>query len=105
MEFIYRSLDAYYDVFTYLIMLLMENPLPEPNISLLSVMRLFPLFFISAFGEEGGLVGICNRSNAKTMGCTRGELNHGISVGSMASPVHWLGIYFMPWPILVSFHF
>lgn len=55
MEFIYRSLDAYYDVFTYLIMLLMENPLPEPNISLLSVMRLFPLFFISAFGEEGGV--------------------------------------------------
>lgn len=57
MEFIYRSLDAYYDVFTYLIMLLMGNPLPEPIIPLLSVMSLFPLFFISAFGEEGGWLG------------------------------------------------
>lgn len=73
--------------FTYLIMLLMGNPLPEPIIPLLSVMSLFPLFFISAFDEEGGLVGVCNRSNAKTMGCTRSELNHWLSVGNMASPV------------------
>jgi uncharacterized protein len=42
---------------SYCVMYLIGLPLPQPNISLLFVLILFPLFFISALGEEVGWLG------------------------------------------------
>jgi membrane protease YdiL (CAAX protease family) len=43
---------------TYWVMLLIGLPLPaEPNIPLLLVLILFPVFFITTFGEEVGGLG------------------------------------------------
>jgi uncharacterized protein len=42
---------------SYCVMYLVGLPLPQPNIPLLFVLILFPLFFISALGEEVGWLG------------------------------------------------
>jgi uncharacterized protein len=42
---------------SYLVMYLVGLPLPQPNISFLFVLILFPLFFVTALGEEAGWLG------------------------------------------------
>jgi CAAX protease family protein len=42
---------------SYWVMVLMNRPLPEPDISLLAIPALVVVFFIAATGEEGGYMG------------------------------------------------
>jgi uncharacterized protein len=53
----HHLLDACYDVLAYWVMHLVGLPLPEPDIPLLLVVILFPVFFMTAMGEEMGWLG------------------------------------------------